>query len=418
MSIAERIDAIIRFFLYFMIFALPYSSAVVEICVGISTFLWLIKRGVLFYSQRNIKFRERLKSFFPKTNILNVPIGCFMIVCLLSVAGSLYIQNSFLHFFSKIFEWFVIFFLVLEVFTEKKHFQTALIVFLFTGISTVLDSLFQFYISHKDIFNKRVIIPGDRATAGFKTPNDLGTYLTCLVPLTVSVFFMIKKNRIWAVAVGLVFLFSLWSLYVVDSRGSWLGVFVGLALFFILNNWSWIRNQKILTGMFLIFCLFFLSQKFMHERSETVGWRFSIWNDSMKMIQDRPIFGHGINTFMSVFQEYNETAKANPTYAHNSVLQMAAETGIAGVFLFLFIIGKLFYAGIKQALNTTDRWVSFLMLGLFSSATAFFIQALSDTSFESLQLSALFWLVAGMIIAMDNLFESITKYDIKRTQIL
>jgi O-antigen ligase len=415
-TLAERIDAIIRFFLYFLIFALPYSSAAVEICVGVSTFLWLIKRGMIFvYSQEHKNFFGFLKAFLPKTNVLNAPIGCFLAACFLSIAGSLYIQDSFLHFFSKILEWFVIFFLVLEVFTEKKHFQTALVVFLFTGISTVLDSLFQFYISHKDIFNKRVIIPGDRATAGFKTPNNLGIYLTCLVPLSLAAFYMIKKNRALAFMVGLIFLFSLWSLYVVDSRGSWLGVFVGLGLFLILKNWSWVRKQKVLTGIAVVIFLLVLSQKFMQERSETVGWRFSVWIDSIKMVEDRPFFGHGINTFMRVFQEYNESAKINPTYAHNSVIQMAAETGIVGVFLFLFIIGKLFYVGIKQALQSHDSWFTYMTLGLFTGTAAFFVQAFSDTSFESLQSSVLFWLVAGMMIAMDNLFESITKYDIKRT---
>jgi len=126
----ERIDALIRFFLYILIFWLPYSPAVVESCVIICIVLWLLKRGILLTRKRNF---SEVK---PEATFLNKPIVFFLLACMLSVTSSAFFGQSLHNFFTKTLEWFIIYFLVVEVFKNKKHIYIALAVFIFTAFST------------------------------------------------------------------------------------------------------------------------------------------------------------------------------------------------------------------------------------------------------------------------------------------
>ena len=143
--LVDRIDSSIRIFLYILIFWLPYSPAVVESCVILCLILWILKRSIMLASSRNI-FRSFggtlnviLKAFKPESTFLNKPIGFFLIACILSVTSSAFFAQSFHNFLTKTLEWFIIYFLVVEVFKNKNHIYIVLGIFMFTAFSTVLD---------------------------------------------------------------------------------------------------------------------------------------------------------------------------------------------------------------------------------------------------------------------------------------
>ena len=175
-----RIDTLIRFFLYVLIFWIPYSPAVIESCVIICLILWLLKRSLILtgqnWSRHTLKEKlfKLLKGIKPESTFLNRPITFFILACILSVTSSAFFAQSLHNFFTKTLEWFIVYFLIIEVFKDKKHIYTAFAIFMFTAFSTVMDSLVQFHITYKDIFSGHMIEPGSRATAGFKVSIGLG----------------------------------------------------------------------------------------------------------------------------------------------------------------------------------------------------------------------------------------------------
>jgi len=187
LSLSDRIDSLIRVLLYILIFWLPYSPAVIESCVILCLILWIVKRIIILYGKKRTdeSIKGKLIWFFsafkPERTHLDIPILYFLLACILSVTSSVFFAQSFHNFFTKTLEWFIIYFLVVEVFKDKKHITIVFGIFIFTAFSTVLDSLVQFYITNKDIFLGYVIEPGGRATAGFKTSNGLGGYLTIII---------------------------------------------------------------------------------------------------------------------------------------------------------------------------------------------------------------------------------------------
>jgi len=233
LSLPDRIDLLIRVFLYILIFWLPYSSAVIECCVIICLILWLLKRSIILSSTIDIpetlegKIYRFLKAFKPESTFLNKPIGFFLFACILSVTSSALFAQSFTNFLTKTLEWFIIYFLVVEVFKDKKHITIALGIFMFTAFSTVLDSLVQFYVTNKDIFLGHVIEPRSRATAGFKTSNGLGGYLTIFLPGLLAWVLLGDQKYKYRICAALILALSIWSLVITFSRGAWVGIFFG-----------------------------------------------------------------------------------------------------------------------------------------------------------------------------------------------
>ncbi|MCA9398334.1 MAG: hypothetical protein KC618_01205, partial [Candidatus Omnitrophica bacterium] len=222
------IDAGIRFFLYALIFWLPYSSAAVEICVIGAGILWIVKR-ILLLKSSNRTISGILKIFTPVQNPLNRWIGGFLFIAFLASLGSLDPAESLSNLFTKTFEWFAVYFLVLEVFNQKKHWQIAGTVFLITSAMVLADGLIQSYITQKDFFRGHVIDPGGRVTSSLETANGLGAYLTVLIPVGLAFLSIEWKQRLRNTVFLLFFIITMWVLVLTYSRAAWLGVLIGMA---------------------------------------------------------------------------------------------------------------------------------------------------------------------------------------------
>lgn len=143
-------------------------------------------------------------------------------------------------------------------------------------------------------------------------------------------------------------------------------------------------------------------------RHETIQFRWGIWMDSIGMIKDKFFFGHGINTFMRVFQAYRENPLMDPTYAHNCYIQLAAETGTVGLFCFLWIIARVFHRllGKIKIILMQDQNLGVLAIGLLSGIFAFLAHSFFDTNFYSLQLSVYLWFMVGLLMSINNISDT------------
>jgi len=305
----------------------------------------------------------------------------------------------------------------LKFLRTKKHIYTALTVFVVTFFSTVIDSFIQFYITGKDIFLGHAIDLGSRATAGFKTSNGLGGYLTGIIPCLLAwILFAKQKNYYRLIALSILF-FTIWSLIITFSRGAWIGTFFGgmfLLLFVLfpkerLKFYFSFGNIWVTVFLFISFALILVnsSGQELLGRHQTIQWRLDIWGISMEMIRDKPFFGHGINTFMRVFQSYRGNLSMDPTYAHNCYIQLAAETGIIGLFSFLWIIAAMFHQVLEKIKFhfKEDRNLGALMIGLLSGIFAFLVHSFFDTQFYSLQLSVHLWFLVGILVAIYKILD-------------
>jgi len=416
-TLTQKIDQGLRFFLYLLVFWLPYSKAAIELCVGGGLLLWLARCAVVWKSN-GFKAAFRLPD-----SPLNRWIGLFLLVCGLSALGSSFWEQSMRGLFSKTLEWFLIYFLAVAALKKPKHVMVLFFVFLLTTSATALDGLIQFFWLKKDLFFGRALVQGYRVTAGMAHANSLAAYLTVSIPVTMSALFAQDLRR-WLKGGLLVSLIAQFVVLALTyTRGAYLAaVFsAGLMLFKGRGSMRFIkrkRNVALILVLGIVLLGMMLGPRWDPARhlATTLQWRGAIWRDCLTMIERRPFLGHGPNTFMMLFPEYRHaTAVLDPpimTYAHNCFLQLTAETGLLGLAAFMGIIWILIKSW--ASLSRPQNSLSWLGVGTGAGLLGFLVHSAVDTHFYSLQLSSAFWLFAGVLISLSRMLSENTKCDINR----
>ncbi|MDD5503714.1 MAG: O-antigen ligase family protein [Candidatus Omnitrophica bacterium] len=402
----EKINSLIRFTLYVMIFMFPIGKAWVEICFFVSLILLLIKRAF----GRNLCI---------PASILNVPLIFYIAAGLLSVAASVHFGISLRAFFSKFLEGIVLFFIVIEVINKKAHLQMAVKAALCAAGFICLNGIMQYYVTggYDFIYARQMIRDG--ITSTFNHPNDLAGYLLLALFLTAGVLaggaktisragkYTMKDARF----LGLLCLFGFIALSVIltKSRAAYLGAVVGVIfLLFLVDKKALFILLLACAGLAIVYSfvpgrnldLLRLAPDSIREMFQN---RTKTYLDVVDMIKAGPVFGHGLNTFMRCFETYkNKTVWTGHMYAHNCYLQMAAEMGIFGLLTFLWVVFTLFRRALSALGRDRDE-TDFLMAGLLSGLLAFLSQSGLDTNFYSVQLNAAFWLITGILVSAYNI---------------
>ena len=178
-----------------------------------------------------------------------------------------------------------------------------------------------------------------------RPPSTLGyasyfaTWLLFVIFLSLAI-----PGRIWKGAAALGAL----AMVLTGTRAAILGLAAGAAIWFFWRGWRTSRRTTGIAAAVLIAgAIFYYSPPGWQMRSRTRwfvedpwgGPRPLLWRDSLRMAAARPFTGHGPETFMAVFPQYQsrELARAYPDFAHESphniFLDALVSQGIPGMLL-------------------------------------------------------------------------------------
>ena len=182
-----------------------------------------------------------------------------------------------------------------------------------------------------------------------------------------------------------------------QSRGGWLG-FISMITTFAFFN------KKILI-IFLIICLvcggIFLSSDQLKNRlmsitsiEENIG-RIYIWQSTLKIIKDYPIFGIGAGVYPFIYDKYvmPGSTERQMCYAHNLPLQILAEFGIVGFILFCINIFTILFMSISLV-----RRKNIFYQAILAIFVGILIQHQFDVQIWVMDIAGAFWLLEGLII--------------------
>jgi O-antigen ligase len=162
---------------------------------------------------------------------------------------------------------------------------------------------------------------------------------------------------------------------------------VAIALFFLLAL-TQLHNPKI-TNWFTV-----------PERSSLAS-RITIWNVSLRMIQNHPLVGIGAGNFQDIYLDYQaffppylEWAVPEP---HNLFLAFWLESGLFGLIGFS-LISIFLFSTIQSPKNQRDSLASLLWM----YSVSLLIQGLFDTPFWSLPLAYSFWFVLFLALILTT----------------
>lgn len=266
-------------------------------------------------------------------------------------------------------------------------------------------------------------LPG--AEGGFQ-PNAVAGCLVLFIPLQVA--------RLWGYRVAeagqhtwnprhrgiefpLLFL-TVATLLLSQSRGAWVGLVLGTAVFALISNWS----SALFRGIaFVAVPLAAAAMSVPHVRSVAVFLsgpllpvnalgRLELWSRAIDGIRDFPFTGMGMNTFRRIMptfypmseQYWLEARTLDVAHAHNHLLQAALDLGLLGLIAYLSVwctiatlLARVYRASHEPDLRRTS---GALAVGLL----AHFIFGMFDAIPLGAKVGALFWLTLAIAVSLHR----------------
>lgn len=385
-------DRVLEYSLYLTAYFLPISKAIIESTAGVAIAALVVKKLV--------------EKKLPHT-ALNLPLAVFALMGGISVIGSDNFNTSLHNYIGKLIQGVLFFFAVFEGINTRKKVRNLLFIMLASAFLVSIDGITQFF-THKDFIRGRNMPFRQRINAPFYTPNDLGAFLVPVLLVALSLLFTRFRNIAARFAIRLAPLALFAALVLTFSRGAWLSFMMGL-IFMLTISLLLKRRDVIPLALLLILILIMsvplrndipLANIFDLTDTGSVD-RKGLWTIALNMIKARPVFGHGIGTFMHNFKKYDTVGYTHSvSYAHNCYLQMAAELGLAGIVSFLWMLLVLFLRCLRNIFADSKN-IDFIFLGIISGLAAYLIHSSVETNFYSVDLGMLFWLLVGLVASVE-----------------
>ena len=393
------INILTESFFYILLCGITFSNTLVEVSIAVIIVLFVIKKIV------------SKKIALPKTPV-NIALYLLCAVTFASFLRSAYFVES-IRGSIRIVKFVFLYFALYDYFTsDKKRITRTFWALMIISALTYLNGIFQSF-SGFDILRHREVNSLDgfgRISASFVHPNDFGAYIIFLLPLSLSLFYpsMDKKRKIF---LSVNCLLATFCLLKTSSRAAWLGILIGILVYFFFYK----RKISVLVPAGIILFIILSPHGFERLRSlfvleqNTVWERIQLWKGTWNMVKVHPFLGFGVNTFSRYFLEYKPVIYPDIRYTHNSYLQMWSEIGILGMGSFIAIIFIVIKETLRDIRKKMQRGLEgFILLGVFAGYIAFLIQSGLDTNLYSLVLTTFFWITNAYIMSLNKIFKEDT----------
>jgi O-antigen ligase len=127
--------------------------------------------------------------------------------------------------------------------------------------------------------------------------------------------------------------------------------------------------------------------------------RLGLWRSALAMLRDHPIFGVGLDQFLTQYpiyivqENYYESSTSHP---HNLILDFWLRLGIIGLLVFGWTLARFVRFATILA-QTADPVRRALALGLIAALTDAVVHGLLDNSYFVMDLALVFWLSCALL---------------------
>lgn len=376
--------------LLLFLFSLPlaYITSVREISLGGAVFFAV----VLLLLQKGQGLQRTL---------LDLPLWAWTAVAFFSLVWAVnpaYTRNEIV---GEILKGLLVYYLVYFSLSREEHLQQVYLILMAGDCFMVVFDLLDFYWQGGS-FREYTI----RARSLHSGYGSFGTYLITLFPfILLGCFSPLLKKYHWPLRILLIL--NLFSIYLTFGRAMWLAVGVETALF----GFFFKRKQTlwVLLGAVLLFFLFvpktvwFHGEKLPGSEEEmtqplggTGGDLLEIWKLSFSFFKERPFqgIGFGRRSFSEAFPEFRATHQPLLWHAHNTFLDIFLQTGLQGLIIFLWLMGRTFYLLIRKAKEGFSSWPAMMATATGIMILGFFVRNLFDDFYVD-DNALLFWFLTA-----------------------
>jgi len=360
-----------------------------DILLVIIGFTWFLKTAI-----------KKELGLFLKTP-LNRPIACYFAICLIAtlfgfMMGRVRGLTGFF-FVLKYFEYFIVYFMVANHLREKRQIERFVAVMLIVCFMVCLVAISQ-------------IPAGGRVTAPFEgvegEPNTLGGYLILMLSIILGLLLTYGSKKQKGLFVTLA-VFIVISFLATLSRASWLALGPMLLTLIYFSK----RKMVIIVPLIVMLllspfvlphavkerALFTFTQPRERGQMEIGGTRIDTSTSarltSWKIVVTRdfinhPILGYGVTGYHFLDAQYP---------------RVLAETGLAGLVAFLFLLVAIYRNALHTYRNTSDPLFSGLSLGYLAGFVAMLVHSIGANTFIIVRIMEPFWFLTAIIIMIPTI---------------
>ncbi|MGE0824672.1 MAG: O-antigen ligase family protein [Candidatus Binatia bacterium] len=266
-----------------------------------------------------------------------------------------------------------------------------------------------------------------RASGPFVNGDHFANYLALILPLTLGgmlsqgVFRDRRQARRWlalcSVTFGIVSIGILLSL----SRGAWLAIGIGGLPFlwcgrvlFALRRSQVLLCRLLLLGSVVLLLCFVLggtslddqvSSRIKYTLTEDAGLheRVAVWQASLAMIRDFPLFGVGLGAWADVFPHYQKPPWNVRIWqqAHNDYIQCLTEAGLIGAVLlgWFFLLAAM---QLHRGLRSSPPELLPIGVGMISSLIVMAVHSGVDFSLQIPANAVLFIVLLAIVLRLSH----------------
>ncbi len=397
-NLVGTIDKIIWFSLCGFAFFSPWSIAGAQSFLILGLLGWLVKMPV----SGRIDFVH---------TPLNLPILLYLITQVISVIFSPLKVHSLLALKE---EWlFLLFFLIVNnVKPEDKIVKLVTILLAVSGL-VGLYAIWQHY-SGMDLYRHRMLVSRGGvfiSTGLFDHHLTFGGYYMLAFLLALVMVLSSKRKgglRVLDLAAPVIIGLSLIFCY---ARSAWLGAVAGILIF------GFSKGRKfaliLCLGMIVLVLAVFVIEPTSWDRIKEISLsrdkdkaestRIRLWQTSINMIKDKPIWGIGLGNFTQLFEQYKvEGYYDTNCHPHNDYLNMAVNSGFLGLLAYLGIWIVFLYSSIRAMINNKRKGFPYwIQIGGVVAIISFMVAGLLQCYYSDAEVNMLVMFILGITVASN-----------------
>ncbi len=390
----------------------PWAYGAMEILIFLALLAWLlgsVKKGELRIVHSS----------------LYLPLFLFIVLVALQalnlrpIAYSLYLHPTRIGLL-KLLCYSATFFLIVNTWSyeTRRRFVTGL---LFIAFFMCIYGLIQYGSGGYRIFGYLRTTQAKWLSGTFVNPNHFAAYLEMAIPLGIALLLsrgarrgkhfilgikeILARGEIEALSrqllLGFVIIILILSLILTAARGGITSFLVAISFMPVLLLRSRTGKRAFLALSIILLLGFFYAMwiglepvfaKFSRVESElyTIHGRLPLWRSTLELSKDHLWTGTGLGTYVHAFRQYKPIGLflgGLIEHAHNDYLELLSETGIIGLFLFIWLILS-FMKSLKMESPTS--------IACLVSVIAILLHSLTDFSLQIPANALLFSVLLGM----------------------
>ncbi len=269
----------------------------------------------------------------------------------------------------------------------------------------LVSGVFLSLLALQQVWNGEYLTLDGRASGPFESANYLSLYLGPLVLYSILAFKESSK-KVERIFLGLAGGICLLGLYFTYSYAAWLALFAGLALAVLLfvrkkgKRAFWMTLSVLIVVGLGVVLSELGTEKFAQfleygERSSS-SVRMQVYEISLALIRENPLFGIGLGQFEQQYQEVAARVLGeapfewNMLHPHNVFLAFWLNMGLAGLIAFVWLCGKSLLWLTEE--DKKERPIAALML------VVILVHGLFDTPYFKNDLAFQFWLLMAILL--------------------